>query len=369
MSVRRAGDRWYVDVQARDPEGKVVRVREPSPVDNKRGAEAHEKKVLALIQTGRWVKRAKMGRPRKSVSPVTVGDPSGPVVTLSGTPSLEAFIPEWLRHQDAKNSASERQHKRQILRDHLLPVFGHLQLDQITVRLVDAYKAEKLRTLKPATVANHVSVLKRVFAVARDWDVVEKVPRIKQVKIESQPFDYLSVEECERFLEHAADWRVFMLAAVRTGLRLGELRGLRWGEVDLGLRKVHVVRAYTQTGWTSPKSGKQRTVDLARDLTEALRVHRPESAARDDLVFPGPGGEPLDESAIYKACKRVCGAAQLGRVLGPHKLRHTFASHKAMHGTPMPIIQAWMGHASITTTMRYSHLAPGIGARYIDPPE
>lgn len=84
------------------------------------------------------------------------------------------------------------------------------------------------------------------------------------------------------------------------------------------------------------------------------------------LVFSCSDGQPLDEKAVYKACTRTSYAAGLGRVVGPHKLRHTFASHHALRGTPLAQIQAWMGHADITTTMRYAHLSPSEGSRWAD---
>ena len=89
-------------------------------------------------------------------------------------------------------------------------------------------------------------------------------------------------------------------------------------------------------------------------MVEALAAHRPAKAPRRALVFPGPGGGPLDEKAIYKACVAASTVAELGRVVGPHKLRRTFASHRAMRGTPLPVLQrvAW---ARRNTTMRHAH--------------
>ena len=69
-----------------------------------------------------------------------------------------------------------------------------------------------------------------------------------------------------------------------------------------------------------------------------MAAHRPQKAPRTALVFPGPSGGPLDEKASYKACVAASKAAELGWVVGPHKLRHTFASQ--MRGTLLPVLQA-----------------------------
>jgi integrase len=279
-------------------------------------------------------------------------------------PTLAAFADRFMDNAANENGKAEILKKRQMLRDHLLPAFGDRRLDEITAKAIDAYKASKLRALKPATVANHVSVLRRMLNVAVAWGELTSAPKVTQVKIPRQEFDYLSPDEADRFLAAAGEWRTFMLTAIRCGLRQGELRGLQWGDVDLESSRLRIARAFTQTGWELPKSGKARTVDLPWDALAALRDRRPAKAGRTELVFPGPLGKPLDEKAIYNACRRIATAAQIARHVHPHMLRHSMASHHAMAGTPLPVIQSWLGHASISTTMRYSHLLPSTTASY-----
>ncbi len=283
------------------------------------------------------------------------------------SPTLSKFAEEFLAYSDRENGRAEARSKRQHYRDHLLPAFGDLRLDAIDTARIDAFKAEKLATLAPATVDRLVATLRRSLVLAQEWGALDVVPKIKAVRQRRPEFDYLTFDECAAFLEAAPpQWRTFLLVAVRTGLRQGELRGLQWGDVDLAGRRIRVARAFTQTGWESPKSGKGRTVDLATDALEALRELRPTKASRTALVFPGPSGKPLDEKAIYNACAAASAGAGLGRVVSAHKLRHTFASHHAMRGTPLAVLQAWLGHASISTTMRYAHLCPSAAAQFAD---
>lgn len=281
-------------------------------------------------------------------------------------PTLSEFAERFLEHQQTINRPSEMRLKRQILRDHVLPAFGHLRLDQLTVALADGYKAGKLKTLRPNTVANHVTLIKRVLSVARDWGILSDPPRIKQVRAGQGEVDFLDRAEAQRFLDPAGDWRPFMLLGMRSGLRLGELRGLQWGDIDLDRRRLRVARTRTKDGCGEPKSGKGRTVDLPADACDVLASIKPAKAGRTALVFPSPSGGPLDERAVYKACVRASKRAELGRVINPHKLRHTFASHHAMAGTPLPVLQAWMGHADIKTTMIYAHLCPSTAATFAD---
>lgn len=170
--------------------------------------------------------------------------------------------------------------------------------------------------------------------------------------------------------------RVFVFA-IFTGLRQGEILALRYGDLTLdGPRpEVHVQRSHKGP----PKSGKTRRVPLLPDALEALRgqlAHarrEGDGTAPDDLVWPSHFGfqrTPNDDFG-WSTRKRRRGAPNgyrealgIARRVKFHELRHTTASHLVMGTwTPAPLdlaaVQAWMGHAEITTTMKYAHLAPG----------
>jgi integrase len=159
--------------------------------------------------------------------------------------------------------------------------------------------------------------------------------------------------------------KTMILIALRTGLRLGELRGLRWEDVDLQAGRIRVaqsivyVKRMGEPGRdvvTTPKSHKAREVPLSDEARAALRLHR---HLRGPLVFCDADGKPVAFQPIQKLLRKALRRAKL-RPLGWHALRHTFASHLTMRGVPLKVIQELLGHASITVTMRYAHLMPGI---------
>lgn len=152
-------------------------------------------------------------------------------------PTLSEFVEAYIQDAEARNSVAEVKHKKQHLRDHLLPAFGELRLDQITTQLVDRFLAHKLEGLSPSAVNKLLATLRRALNLAHDWGVITKTPRFRPAKLPEAEFDFLDFEECERFLAGAGKgWWTFLLTAVRTGLRQGELRGLQWGDVDLAAR-------------------------------------------------------------------------------------------------------------------------------------
>lgn len=152
--------------------------------------------------------------------------------------------------------------------------------------------------------------------------------------------------------------------AAFTGLRLGELRGLQWADVDLVAGRLHVRHAADDKGLLGPtKSGRTRIVDLPRRAIVLLRRHK---HLRGSFVFCRENGSMLQtwhcESKSKRECHdspfmKVCRKAGLRR-MGWHGLRHTYASHLMMRGANLTEVKELLGHSSITMTMRYAHLSP-----------
>ncbi len=168
----------------------------------------------------------------------------------------------------------------------------------------------------------------------------------------------LSDEEArERRLADDQDAALYTVAAF-TGLRLGELRALRWRHVSFERVALTVAVAMSAGQIEAPKWGKARTVPLATPA--AVELDRLSQRGRfvdaDDLVFCGPLGEPLDDSAIRRRLRRTQKAAGL-RPLRFHDLRHSFGS-LVVRELDTATLKAWMGHSKLATTERYLHAKP-----------
>lgn len=143
------------------------------------------------------------------------------------------------------------------------------------------------------------------------------------------------------------------LVALRTGIRHGELIGLRWEDVDLVAGRNTVRQNSVDGHIGTPKSGKPREIPLGDEVRAALKAHR---HLRGPLVFYDMAGKMLTTPTtrpMWRACKRA-GLRQIGW----HVLRHSFASHLVMRGATMTAVQELLGHSSIAMTMRYANLAP-----------
>jgi integrase/recombinase XerD len=144
--------------------------------------------------------------------------------------------------------------------------------------------------------------------------------------------------------------RVLLLLFYASGVRRGEVAGLRWQD----LQATNDGGQITVFG----KGGKTRSVQLPVSVWKQLQEMRGEGRA-DDPVFPSrKGGEPVTDSGIWRIVKQAARRAGIEVPVSPHWLRHAHASHALDRGTPIHLVQATLGHASITTTGRYLHARP-----------
>lgn len=332
MAVTRWRGAIYIDVYVNLPGRKSKRIRRRAPIQTKKDAAAYERKVLAD-------EYRLAGKSEKTFA--------------------EFVRVEFKAYALANNSPAEVLRKKKALEYHLLPAFGALYLRDIGVREIDAYKALKLLSLKPKTVANHLSVLRRALSLAKEYGEIDSVPVVRMPKTPHQKFDFLTFEEAERFIRAASPrWRAMVTIAISTGLRIGELRALRWDDVDLERGSITVRHnATVEQKVKAPKNDKFREVPLSDGARAVLRSHR---HLRGPLVFCKEDGSMFQEYECKPGVKTTSKHANIGRIVYWHVLRHTFASHLAMRGVPMRTLQELLGHSSLAMTQRYAHLAPNV---------
>ncbi len=270
----------------------------------------------------------------------------------------------WVEH-DRQLKPSTLRDYRSIVRVHLLPAFGAIRLEDVSLEHVEHFSA----TLAGNAMTNRtrLKVLTVLHGVMKRAQRVWKLPinpvsgvekPARRARVEIDVFAPEEIYALQRAAASEQDAAIYMTAAF-TGLRRGEIVGLRWRDVDFSRQHIRVTASYTEAGLTSPKSGKVRSVPMAPTVAQALATlaQRPRWTTDDDLVFPGTLGSYLDASALYRRYKVALAAAGL-RDLRFHDLRHTFRTQ--VIGNPkVSILQLkeWMGHADIDTTMRYLHFA------------
>ncbi len=192
-------------------------------------------------------------------------------------PRFATFAEDFLGVYAANNNKySTLTAKKSAFKHHLVPAFGRFRLDEIGMRDIETYKAKKLADgLKPKSVNNHLTMLRKALSVAVDWELLSHVPKVHWLKGPQPEFDFLSFEEADRFLQAAdPEWQPMFTLALRTGLRLGELRALRWDDVDLVAGRLMVRRCDWRGHLGTPKSGRNRELPLSGDALAALKAQR-----------------------------------------------------------------------------------------------
>jgi integrase len=253
---------------------------------------------------------------------------------------------------------------------YLNPRWTDTPVDAITPAEVEALRDELMEHgLSPRTVVRHLTVAHGVFKHAMrkhgltrnpaSADLVDR-PTVSY----SGEFRTLDTEQLAALIRAASSEQdaTLYLTAAQTGLRQGELRALGWRDIDFATDRIQVRRSATigaDAKIKTPKSGRVRSVPMVPQIAVALAKlsQREHFTHEDDLIFPSAVGEVEHDNLIRRRYYRALKTAGLPRVRF-HDLRHAFGS-TAVKAFPLSDVQAMLGHAHVTTTMRYVHHRPG----------
>jgi integrase len=282
---------------------------------------------------------------------------------------------EWLRYveHDRARRQSTLGDYRNTVRRYLLPAFGeHTPVRDITTDDIDAFRERLLeegrlsrRTIQKTLVLLH-GIMKR--AKRKKWIPSNPAEDAERITLKrSGDFTVLSPTEVEAVARAARDEQdaALFTTAAFSGLRMGELRALRWADVDFAGERILVRKGVTRWQEGMPKSGRVRSVPLVEQVARALDglSRREWFTGPSDLVFCNEVGGFVDDGRLrtrFYAALRDAGLGHLrekeDRIVF-HDLRHTFGT-LAVRAFPLSDVKAFMGHESIETTMIYVHHIP-----------
>ena len=345
---RRGG--WEVDIVITYPNGEKHRERRKAPVDSKAAAKRWAKeRELFLLHLGRPPRRGE-----------NIDTPPEEVPTV---PTFAEFVPRYLEYVKAnRQKPSTRRSKETICNCHLIPVFGHLRLNEIGPADVERLKA-KHANHSAKTLNNALSIFNSILACAVALGVLEASPvRARWVKTTLPSMPFYDFDEFERLCASAhrlgEQYELIVLLGGCAGLRCGEIRALRWSSIDFARGFLTVERAYSLDEVLVPKGDKIRRVPMPKRLQAALQAAR---TKQDPSYVHVLTLRDRDQPPAYFTVRKWLNKAQARAdvlVRGPHILRHTYCSHLAMTGAHVMAIKALAGHSEIETTQRYMHLSP-----------
>ena len=285
----------------------------------------------------------------------------------------------WFEHYaKVKVRPSSHQTYRGYIDNHIKPSIGKIQLEKLTsLELQKFYKKlltngrvdrlesrHQAKGLSPKTVRNIHQIISSAMSLAKEQKLIVANPAegCALPRLEHREMKTLPVEQLQSFLREARDSGVFELyyLELATGLRRGELLGLKWEDIDLERGDLRVRRQIARINGEvveAPLKTKNayRTLPLAED-TVSILLEQKEKVGGSPWVFPSPTGGPISPDSVLHMLHRVLKRAGLPRVRF-HDLRHTFATLALQNGVDVKTVSGMLGHFSAGFTLdTYAHV-------------
>lgn len=311
MGLYRRGKIYWYSIMY---EGR--RVQESLKTENKRLAEKLLAKVLVEIIEGRYFDTVKAKK-------------------YTFREMTEKYLTKYQKTRD------EHTVKR------LLPVFGGLKLSEVTTELISDYRDIRLQKVKPATVYQELSLMRRMFNVARrEWKWIRYNPVADlsfAVGTKNARDRWLTPEEEQLLLAKATNpsWLyLLILMALHTGMRRGEIINLKWQDIDFTRRLITIHKS---------KNGEKRSIPMSKTLHGVLAAQKVRDIS--GKVFP------IAVRSLRVAYDKALKKAGIENFTF-HDLRHTFATRLVQNGVDLYKVKELLGHKTILMTMRYAHHYP-----------
>ena len=303
--------------------------------------------------------------------------------------TVAEYLERWLKdHAEASCAPSTLIFYRHIIDRYISPYIGKAALEKLKptqiVRLYSQLREAPRQdgnegTLSASTRRSVHRTLHAALGHAVKWGLIpyNPVDAVDAPRAEPKEMLYFSAEQAASFLRVLAaegyPWKAFFSTAITTGMRLGELRALRWADVDLQ-RGTLIIKQSVQrlpgVGMVvkAPKTaGSRRSVALGPEMVRLLREHRArqneerlrlgELWTDNGLVFPSERGTYAEKHTVHRVFTRLCAQAEVPRIR-IHDLRHTTATLLLAQGITLKAVSERLGHANPTITLQtYAHVS------------
>jgi integrase len=319
-----------------------------------------------------------------------MGDAARGIVVDDKNLTVSEYLDRFLEDVQ-RGSVRESTYSRDkyLITNHVKPALGRVKLKNLgAMHLQRLYRGKRDAGLSASTVQKVHHVLHKSLAQAVRWDLIARNPSdaVKAPRPTPEEMRPLSAEEVRKLLEaaHGDRLEALYVLAVHTGMRRGELLGLKWDDVNLENATVRVRRTLTRIdngrrlALGPPKNKKsRRSVRLTARAVESLRSHLERQLAEIEalgdlykdqgLVFTTEAGTLINPSNLrQRSLAPLLKRAGLPQITF-HDLRHTCASLLFQRNVHPKFVQELLGHASVAITLdTYSHMLPGMGSEAAD---
>jgi integrase len=290
----------------------------------------------------------------------------GTYIAPGKAPLFSKVAEDWLEYKKLKIRITTWEVCDGHVRNHFKDLDG-LRIDRITTPVIEMYittrqqQGMNINTLRKVLVTLGQILSYAVRHKYLDHNPLKEAERPRDLRVDEKEVRVLTPEQIRALLGAVEDQKylTLFLMAVMTGARQGELLGLKWDDLDLGEKQVHIQRTFNNGRFFPTKTkGSRRKIDLSPALLIQLRKWKLACPKAElDLVFPSGTGQPINHrNMVQRHFEPALEKAEIPKIRF-HNLRHTYASLLIEQGENLKYIQTQLGHSSPTVTLNvYTHL-------------
>jgi integrase len=273
------------------------------------------------------------------------------------------FANKWLENHVKLNCVPKTfQAYSSVIKTHLIPRFGKLNLRDINEHHGIQFMNELKKSHNPKGILNIWGVLKGILLKAKrdKLILVDPLENIKRPRQNLREDNFWMKDEINQFLRANIKDQLYPMyfVAIHTGMRLSELTGLKFDRVDFRLNQISVTRTRDKLGLKdTTKTKLKRIVPMTLEV-RAILLKLFKEQHENNYVFVESDGSPVKYAHIYRRFHQAQDRALIPNKIRFHDMRHSFASNYMMNGGNVFDLQKILGHTKIDMTMRYAHLSP-----------
>lgn len=378
VRVRKETGKLYLDFMCQGHRCREQTALPDTPANRKR-VEALLQKVEAKILLGtfdyaeqfpdsRNLQKLKIKNEMKGTGdPEGVGDPLAP-----DTPPFTDFADQWLKESKVQWRNSHTRNVESILESSLKPAFKNMRVGEITKADILATRgtlaSRKGKTdkkpLAPKTINSHMSILRMIMTEAAErFDFANPYLNIKPLKLQKVHIEPFSLDEVDLIVKRVReDYQNYYQVRFYTGMRTGEIDGLKWANVDFERREI-LIRETIVNGETeyTKTDGSQREIPMFGPIYDALKDQYEATGKLSEFVFCNRLGQPLDHNNVTKRVWYPLLEALGLKKRRPYQTRHTAATLLLASGENPEWVARVLGHSSTEMLFKvYSRFIPNL---------
>lgn len=288
------------------------------------------------------------------------------------TVTVEAWVNTWLKEYVGQRKHGTQQSYTSIMKTHILPEFGNIKLYKLNTGIIKrGFGRISAKGLAPSTIKSIKIAFSSCLTAAVECKIIKENPcrSISTQRVPKRKLVFIDRKDYPAFLSEVRKHRysVAILLLFQTGLRSGEMRGLRWSDFNPETSELTVSRQIIETDKgpvvQTTKDDEERTIILTQDTVNLLKRHKKQQAETrmkygpwkdtpetEDLIFRNRDGSIYKQSRLYYTVQKIGKAINIPG-LHPHSLRDSYAIAALRAGVDVKTVSNNLGHADTAMTL------------------